>query len=202
MLYFFLSGIAKGITHCIFRVKVVGRENVPKDGGMILAVNHKSNLDPVFAGAYCPRKLRFMAKSDLFKNKLFGGLIKKLGAFPIQRGKGDIGAIKGAFSILKNEDAMLIFPEGHRIKNGKRVKAKVGVSMIAIHAQVPVVPLCIGGEYKLFHKVTLTFGKPMTFEEYYGKKPDNEILQTLADDVMQTIYSLGNADIKKIGEQK
>ena len=129
MLYKFLSGLAKGVTHCIFRVKVVGKENVPKDGGMILAVNHKSNWDPIFAGAYCPRPLRFMAKADLFKNKLFGGLIKKLGAFPIQRGRGDIGAIKGAFSILKNNNAMLIFPEGHRIKNGKRVKAKLGVSM-------------------------------------------------------------------------
>lgn len=110
-----------------------------------------------------------MAKADLFKNKLFGGLIKKLGAFPIQRGRGDIGAIKGAFSILKNNDAMLIFPEGHRIKNGKRVKAKLGVSMIAVYAKVPVIPLCISGEYKPFHKVTVTFGKPITFEEYYGK---------------------------------
>lgn len=153
MLYKFLSGLAKGVTHCIFRVKVVGKENVPKDGGMILAVNHKSNWDPIFAGAYCPRTLRFMAKADLFKNKLFGGLIKKLGAFPIQRGRGDIGAIKGAFSILKNNDAMLIFPEGHRIKNGRRVKAKLGVSMIAVYAEVPVIPLCISGEYK--HSVNL-----------------------------------------------
>ena len=61
MLYKFLSGLAKGVTHCIFRVKVVGKENVPKDGGMILAVNHKSNWDPIFAGAYCPRPLRFIA---------------------------------------------------------------------------------------------------------------------------------------------
>ena len=181
MLYKFLSGLAKGVTHCIFRVKVVGKENVPKDGGMILAVNHKSNWDPIFAGAYCPRPLRFMAKADLFKNKLFGGLIKKLGAFPIQRGRGDIGAIKGAFSI---------------------VKAKLGVSMIAVYAKVPVIPLCISGEYKPFHKVTVTFGKPITFEEYYGKKPNNETLQTLADEVMQTIYSFDNTDIKKIGEQK
>ena len=144
-----------------------------------------------------------MAKADLFKNKLFGGLIKKLGAFPIQRGRGDIGArYKGAFSILKNNDAMLIFPEGHRIKNGKRVKAKLGVSMIAVYAKVPVIPLCISGEYKPFHKVTVTFGEPITFEEYYGKKPDNETLQMLADEVMQTIYSFDNTDIKKIGEQK
>ena len=169
MLYKLLSGLAKGVTHCIFRVKVVGKENVPKDGGMILAVNHKSNWDPIF---------------------------------PIQRGRGDIGAIKGAFSILKNNDAMLIFPEGHRIKNGKRVKAKLGVSMIAVYAEVPVIPLCISGEYKPFHKVTVTFGEPITFEEYYGKKPDNETLQTLADEVMQTIYSFDNTDIKKIGEQK
>ena len=108
----------------------------------------------------------------------------------------------GILSPLKNNDAMLIFPEGHRIKNGKRVKAKLGVSMIAVYAKVPVIPLCISGEYKPFQKVTVTFGKPITFEEYYGKKPDNETLQTLADEVMQTIYSFDNTDIKKIGEQK
>ena len=65
MLYKFLSGLAKGVTHCIFRVKVVGKENVPKDGGMILAVNHKSNWDPIFAGAYCPRSAKIYGKSRL-----------------------------------------------------------------------------------------------------------------------------------------
>lgn len=74
--------------------------------------------------------------------------------------------------------------------------------MIAVYAKVPVIPLCISGEYKPFQKVTVTFGKPITFEGYYGKKPDNETLQTLADEVMQTIYSFDNTDIKKIGEQK
>lgn len=200
MLYGALTMLANVVTHCIFRIKVVGRENVPKNGGMILAVNHKSNWDPIIAGAYCPRKLRFMAKSDLFKNKLFGALITKLGAFPIQRGKGDIGAIKGAFSILKNNDAMLMFPEGRRVKNNQRVKAKIGVSMIATHSRVPVIPLCISGDYRFFHKLVITFGEPVLFDEYYEQKLDNDKLQALADGVMDTIYSFDV--VNKKGEDK
>ena len=96
----------------VFRIKTVGRENIPKEGGVIIAYNHRSYWDPVMAGLTCPRKLRFMAKEELFKNKFFGFLIKSLGAFPISRGHGDLGAIKGSLKILAQGDAMLIFPEG------------------------------------------------------------------------------------------
>lgn len=183
----FLIGFAFRL---VFRIRVTGRENVPKEGGCILAVNHKSNLDPVIAGAYCPRRLRFMAKEELFNNRFFGWLITQLGAFPISRGKGDIGAIKGAFSILKNNEMMLMFPQGHRMKKGERGKAQCGVSMIAHKMQVPIVPLCIGGEYKLFKKITLSFGKPIEFSEYYGQKIDGEKQQELADKVLDAILSM------------
>lgn len=198
MLYNIVAGLARIATKFLFRTKVYGKENVPKDGGMILAVNHKSNWDVIITAGHCPRNLRFMAKADLFKNKLFGAFISALGAFPVQRGRGDVGAIKGALKILKNNDVMLMFPEGHRIKDGKRVKPKSGVSMIAVHAKVPVVPLYITGDYKLFHKVTLTFGEPITFDEYYGEKLDNNKIQELAESVMETIYSLDNTEKTEI----
>ena len=79
-----------------FRIKVTGKENMPVDGGAVVVINHRSNWDVVIAGIASPRQLGFMAKSELFKNKLLGGLITALGAFPVQRGKGDIGAIKAA----------------------------------------------------------------------------------------------------------
>ena len=107
MLYTIATRLIKVLLLLGMRIKVVGRENVPKEGAFILAVNHKSNLDPVIAGAFCPRQLTFMAKEELFKNPVFGGLIKMLGAFPVSRGKGDVGAIKGAFAILKNQKAMV-----------------------------------------------------------------------------------------------
>ncbi len=189
MLYNIARFGVRTVFRICFRLSIKGKTNVPAKGGFILAVNHKSNLDPPMAAACCPRKLRFMAKEELFKNRLFGWFIKCLGAFPISRGKGDIGAIKGAFAILKGGDVMLIFPQGHRIKEGERGKAQNGVAMIAHKMQVPIVPLCISGEYKAFGKITATFGTPIEFTEYYGQKLDAKKLQELAEGVLDNILS-------------
>jgi 1-acyl-sn-glycerol-3-phosphate acyltransferase len=175
----------------VFRLKVVGRENLPKTGGVITAFNHKSNWDPVIAGLGSTRPLRFMAKEELFKNPLFGTLIKALGAFPVHRGKGDIGAIKGAMKILGEGETMLMFPEGHRIKDGRKVKAKPGVALIAQRARVPIVPVCISGEYKWMHKITVTFGEPIYLDKYYGQKMEQETVQAVADEVLNKIRELG-----------
>ncbi len=117
MLYKFLSGLAKGVTHCIFRVKVVGKENVPKDGGMILAVNHKSS-GIRFCRGILSASAKIYGKADLFKNKLFGGLIKNSVRFNTARQRRYRCYKRCVFNI-KNNDAMLIFPEGHRIKTAR-----------------------------------------------------------------------------------
>ena len=189
MLYNLAKNLVKIIFKIGFRLKINGKENVPKDGAFILAVNHKSNLDPPMAAACCPRRLRFMAKEELFKNPFFGWLIKNLGAFPISRGRGDVAAIKGAFAILKGGDVMLMFPQGHRMKDGERGNAQSGVAMIAHRMEVPIIPLCISGEYKPFRKITVTFGKPIEFSEYYGQKLDSDKLQELAEGVLDNILS-------------
>lgn len=186
-----LYGFAKALVHCVlaaaFRVRVTGKENVPADGAFILAVNHKSNFDPAVAAVYCPRKLTFMAKEELFENPLFGGLIKRLGAFPISRGRGDVGAIKSAFSILKSGNVLLMFPQGRRMKNGARGTAQTGVAMIAHKMKVPVVPMCISGKYGFMKKINITFGKPLEFTEFYNKKLDSEELHALAEKVLDNI---------------
>ena len=142
-----------------------------------------------------------MAKADLFKNKLFGGLIKTRCVSDTARQRRYRCYKRCVFNI-KNNDALLIFPEGHRIKNGKRVKAKLGVSMIAVYAKVPVIPLCISGEYKPFHKVTVTFGKPITFEEYYGKSLIMKLCRHLPMKLYRQFIRLTIQILRKIGEQK
>ncbi len=184
----------------VFRLRFVGRENVPAHGGVIVAFNHRSNWDPIMAGLSCRRQLCFMAKEELFKNPVFGGLIKSLGAFPVSRGKSDISSIKAALRILSDGKAMLMFPEGHRIKNNKKVKAKPGVAMIAQRARVPVVPVCISGEYKWMRKITVTYGKPMTFEEYYGKKSDQDQIQLAADKVLEEIRKLNETHEEAVND--
>lgn len=193
MFYKVCTVIVRFVMLFVFRLKFVGRENLPKEGGVIVAFNHKSNWDPVIAGLSCPRKLRFMAKEELFKNPVFGALIKALGAFPVRRGRGDIGAIKSSLKILSEGEVMLMFPEGHRIKDGRRVKAKPGVALIAQRAQVPVVPVCISGEYKWLHRVTVTYGKPISLEEYYGQKLEQEKIQEIADGILDEVRKMQTA---------
>lgn len=190
MLYRFCVRLLKFLLFFAFRIRYTGKENILKTGPFILAVNHKSVIDPILAGIACPRQLSFMAKAELFENKFFGALISRLGAFPVHRGAGDINALKTAFKILKNDGAMLIFPEGGRVKPGQKKRAKSGVSVIAHKMNVPVIPVLIDGEYKWMSKITVRIGEPISFEEYAGQKLSGEELQALADDVLKKIYDL------------
>lgn len=187
MLYGFAKIVVRVFLNIRLNIKASGIENVPEEGAFILAVNHKSNYDPVIAGAYCPRRLTFMAKEELFENPVFGDLIKRLGAFPVKRGRGDVGAIKDAFAVLKNGNVLLMFPQGHRMKSGVRGKAQTGVAMIAYKMKVPVVPMCISGDYGFRKKIRVTFGQPIEFSEYYDMRVDAQTLQSMADTVLDNI---------------
>lgn len=192
MLYAAAKIILRALFLFIFRIKTVGKENVI-DGGAILAGNHSSNWDPVFVAVTCPRSLAFMAKSELFKNKAFGFILKKIGAFPVNRGKGDIGAVKTALTILKDEKLMIMFPEGRRVKRNERTEAKPGVVMLATHSKVPVIPVNISGSFKWMSKITITYGTPIYLDEYYDEKLTIEKMQSLSNSIMANIYSLNAA---------
>lgn len=193
MFYKIALVVCRFILAFAFRIKAVGNENVPLEGGCILALNHRSYLDPVLAALTCKRKARFMAKSELFNNKLFGKLITSLGAFPVQRGKGDIGAIKSTLSMLKEEQLVLMFPEGKRVlseDDEKITRAKPGAVMIAARAKVPIQPAYISGKVGFMQKLTVTYGEPIYLDEYYDKKLTVEELQEISDKMMKTIRSL------------
>ncbi len=190
MLYRVIRKFMNGVLRLCFRVKVEGKENMPMTGGGIVALNHRSNWDVPMAGLSSPRKLGFMAKAEMFKSKLGNWFFSSLGAFPVQRGKGDIGAIKAALSRLKAGELVAMFPEGRRVKPGKKVQPKPGVVMLAVRAEVPVIPVHIKGTYKPFSRVTITFGAPIYYEEFYGEKLPVEELQELSNGLMETINSL------------
>lgn len=197
MLYAAAKVILRALFLFIFRIKTVGKENVI-DGGAILAGNHSSNWDPVLVAVTCPRSLAFMAKSELFKNKAFGFILKKIGAFPVNRGKGDIGAVKTALTALKNERLMIIFPEGKRVKRNEKAEPKPGVVMLATHSRVPIIPVNISGSFKWMSKITVTYGTPIYLDEYYDEKLTIERMQSLSNSIMKNIYSLNDAgEVKK-----
>lgn len=193
MFYKVVKGIIRFFLSVTMRVKTLGTENILESGGVIYAVNHKAWLDPLVVAATSKRELTFMAKKELFQNKLLASFLKKMGAFPVNRGKGDIGAVKTALAILKEEKVMMIFPEGTRVKKGEKAEAKPGVVMFATHAKVPVIPIMISGKYGFMKRITVIYGKPIYFEEYYGKKILTDELKEISQSVLDTIYALEEA---------
>lgn len=185
-----VRGFLKFFLFFSFRVKIVGAENVNTEKGVIVAPNHRSNWDAVILGVATKRELRFLAKSELFKNKLGGMFLKWFGAFPIERGKGDIAAVRTALKVLGEGEALLIFPEGTRKKVDDNGPAKTGVVMMASHAKVPIVPVYISGDYRWMNKITVTFGKPIDVSEGVEGRMSKELMQEKADMVLNTIRSL------------
>ena len=114
-----------------FRAEIIGRENMPREGAVILAANHMSNWDPPFLACFLFRPVSYMAKVELFKNPIFGAAITKCHAFPVKRGGADKSAIKTAVNVLKEGRCLGLFPEGTRSRDGHLKKAEAGVGLIA-----------------------------------------------------------------------
>ncbi len=193
MFYKILRFFLNVLFSIMFRTKVIGVENVPKTGGMIMAANHLSNWDPPVVGAYMPRPVAYMAKEELFSPAIAGFIIKNLYAFPVKRGAADRGAIKTALGILKQDLCLGVFPEGTRSKDGKTHKAEAGVALLAAMSKAPVVPTAIIGTNKIFQnggmlpQLKVIFGEPMYFE---GKHNDKEALADFSKKIMDKIDNL------------
>lgn len=157
-------------TLLFYRVRAIGRENVPKDGPLILAPNHFSQMDHFFTGLYLRRKIRFMAKSQLFGPPVLTYIYKHGGVFPIRRGHRDEEAFKTAFTVLDQDGMLLIYAEGGRSRSGELGEPKPGVGRLALESGAPVVPVAIYGSAGVrgwkrlrFPKVTVEFGEPISF---------------------------------------
>lgn len=161
----------------LFRIRVTGRENEPDEGSFIVCANHISATDPVvLCYAFRKHQVRFMAKKELFKIPLLSGLIRVLGAFPIDRGGNDVGAIKAAVSLVKEGKCMGIFPQGHRYpgENPRETATKNGAALICTKAEADVVPVYIqkkNNTHKLFRKTTVIIGEKIPFESF-GYDPE------------------------------
>lgn len=175
-----VCSILKVVT--LFKVK--GTDNIPNEGAFLLCANHRSFIDAIYVAASCKRQLTFMAKDELFKVFILGKLIKALGAFPIKRGRGDAAAVMATLKIMKKGGATVIFPEGTRMKNGERKQINQGIIRLAMQANVPVIPACVT-------RNSVTYGKAISYEEHIEDMQNSEKMQFLADNLMDTIYSLG-----------
>ncbi len=174
----------------ISRVRVVGRENIP-DGGYIAASNHPSVFDALFVALALRRRIRFMAKSELFGGR-WAGLLNRLGAFPVQRGVWDTDAFETAATVLRRGRVMSIFPEGG--VHTDRVPAKSGIGHIAHLGGATVVPVYLDGTRSLYRpwrrpKVRVVIGAPLRVE--VDANPSRDRSQATAQRILDAIHALG-----------
>ncbi|WFD12135.1 lysophospholipid acyltransferase family protein [Tepidibacter hydrothermalis] len=195
-LYEVCAGIFIPIISIFYKIEVIGKERVPMDEPLIFASNHKNNLDPMLIGSFMPRKVSYMAKKELFNNKIVGSFLKNINVFPVDRSKTDISTIKTALKILKSNGALGIFPEGSRMKQEKLGKAKAGTSMLAIRGKARVCPVSIITTYKLFTKITIYIDEPISFESYYGQKLNSKEYEMLSQHALDIV----GENIKKYGD--
>lgn len=194
-LYNVASTVVAPFLKVIYRIKFRNRNNIPKEGAYILISNHLSNLDPLILGmGQRNRKLRFMAKSELFKNKLFAKLITALGAFPVVRGDGiEQEAISTGEEILKNGGVMTIFFEGKRSKTGELLRPRSGAMLMAYQTNTPIIPACITPEkglMKPFCKTRVSFADAVTPAELGVTTGSSRELRDASKKVMDIIREM------------
>ena len=166
--------LVRVIGAALWGLRTVGQERVPARGGVIIASNHQSYLDPPFVAASLPRETSFMARRSLFEIPLLGPIIVACNAFPIERNTGDVRGVKNAIDRLRSGSALLLFPEGTRSRDGRIGPLKGGIRLLASRAAVPVVPVLVDGAYDVWPKgrplprlgghVWIRFGKPVSTE--------------------------------------
>jgi 1-acyl-sn-glycerol-3-phosphate acyltransferase len=189
-----LAGIAFPF---LFKLRVVGLENVPRTGAAMLASNHAAWIDIPLLAYPVPRATHYMAKIELFQTALLGGIIGMMGAFPVRRGEGDRESLRTAERLLGQGELIAIFPEGHRSESGL-MRGLPGAALIALRANVPVVPVAIINSRAVFQKghivihrptVTVRYGKPFMLTRS-GARHTRDDLGRGIDEIMTQIARL------------
>ncbi len=178
-----------------FKLEVMGKENLPKDGAYILCSNHIHWMDPILYVCENKRMMYAIAKEELFSTKFKAWVMRRLGLIKVVRDgtESNKASINEAVDRLKNGDLLLIYPEGTRFGLKKGIKPKKGVALMAIEARVPIIPMAMVGCFKPFTRIRVIIDKPMDISEYYPKEGENVNLRNLVkltNQVMDRIIEL------------
>lgn len=165
--YSIMRPVARLLLKLRYKTVYIGKENLPKDGGYIIASNHITALDPVLICVGCDRPIHFMAKNEVFQNQFTGWAMTKLNAFPVDRSKFDEDAINYAVTLVNDGNILGIFPEGTRSPDFTPQKGKGGVCYIAKVCKCDVVPVSIytSDEAKAGTRLTVRYGEPIKHED-------------------------------------
>ncbi|WP_208587863.1 lysophospholipid acyltransferase family protein [Gracilibacillus suaedae] len=189
--YQFAKTVVKMVLKPKYKVKEEGTENIPTEGAVIICSNHISNYDPPIIGITCPRPIHFLAKEELFKNKLFGFILKKVNTIVLKRGMNDRNALRKGLEVLKEGNVLGLFPEGTRSKSGELKRGQAGAGFFALRSKATVIPCAIVGSYKSKAPLKVIYGKPVDMEVLRENKAS---AQEVTDAIMN--------EIKKIKENR
>lgn len=196
--YYYIARFAIIIFFKIFtKWQILGIENIPSDGALLIVSNHLSNADPPLLSVTLKRNALFMAKKELFRNPILGYFMYGFGAFPVRRGQLDRQALRHAEKILSNNDILVIFPEASRSKEARLKKAFPGSALIAVRNSVPIVPAAITGTENvvglkwMLHRpgIQVRFGKPFFLPSTSGKRT-RDVLDESTNILMQHIADM------------
>ena len=210
MFYLLARFVLRPLFFLAFRPTVTGRENVPLTGPVILASNHLSFIDSIAIPLMAPRKVAYLAKAEYFRGSGFSGWVSRtlftaLGALPVERGthRAAQAALDTALGVLQTGGAFGIYPEGTRSRDGRLHRGKTGVAWLALTADCPVVPVAvrgtdrvqpIGASWPRPHRVSITFGTPLTFPEQRGQAGRGQARRVVTDRVMEAIAALSGQE--------
>jgi 1-acyl-sn-glycerol-3-phosphate acyltransferase len=193
-------------TIALYRVTVRGRKNVPRKGPALLAPNHFSQADHFFVGIYLWRKVRFMAKSQIFGPPVLTYIFKVGGVFPVRRGHRDDKAFETAYELLDQGELLLVYAEGGRSRSGELGSAKPGIGRIALESGAPIIPTAIHGSVGVrgwkrlrFPRVTIEYGKPLTFPVEI--EPSRKRQQEVADEIFARVREMYEGIVTRSGER-
>lgn len=196
--------LAVALVRPAFRTKVVGRKNIPKKGAAILASNHLSALDHLVVAMATRRPIVNISKVEHFQSgRVKAWFFKQWSIIPVQRGKGDTGAMDAARKALREGKLFCIYPEGTRSLDGNLHKGHTGVARLALETRVPVIPCGMvgtfeakpkGGKTRYFTKTAAVIGEPLHFERYWGMHEDKEVCRKVTDEVMRAIAKVSGQE--------
>jgi 1-acyl-sn-glycerol-3-phosphate acyltransferase len=190
-MYVFVRFLLLVALRVVWRYRAVGVENVPLDGPLIVACNHVSYFDPPALGCAFPRPIHYMAKQYLFTIPLFGPLIRQIYAFPVDRKRGEIGAIRRSVEVLRTGAAVGIFPEGTRNKSGT-LQPQSGVALLHYLSGAPILPAYVKGtdRWRRLSRISVAYGAPIVLATP-GQKASREDLAKWTAQIMDRVRALG-----------
>ena len=190
--YRFCCAVARPIYSLLYPADVQGLENVPEQGGALLCANHCSNRDPFYLAIWVRKRyLHFMAKIELFKFPPLAAFMRGLMAFPVDRGHNDLNAVRTALKLLSDGHVLGVFPQGTRSRDNSRLPFLNGISMIALRAKKPVIPVYIDGPYHLFGITAVRIGRPVDLSDF--ARMDGETLSAATKRIEDAVWSLAGS---------